>query len=644
MATGGTPQHTLKGTAFGTPLEATVQDASGNPVPGVTVTFNAGSASGASGTFANGTTTTTATTNAFGQATSSTFTSNTTAGGPYLVEASVSSGPLPAGFWLTNDPMVPIVIVATGGTPQSTRISSSFVTQLQATVKDNNGAGVPGITVTFNVPSGRASGSFAARVNSPSGANTAVTDANGVATSSYFTANKSVGTYKVTASIGGLATTADYFLTNTAGLPAVVMATGGTPQNTRVGTAFGTPLQATVLDAGGNPVANFSVIFAASTSGPSGTFANGLESMFATTNELGIATASVFTADTTVGGPYAVNASVGLGPTADFLLTNLNGLPATIAAMAGTPQTASVNTDFNTPLQVGVHDSNGTAVPGVTVTFRLPAGRANASFAGGAFTAVTDENGVATSAALTANSSVGSYVVTATVAGVPALARFTLTNTPGAPAAVMATEGTPQIALVGTALATLLQASVQDAGGNPVVGVPVTFQAPGAGASGTFANGTVAMTATTNALGIATASLFTANGTVGNYTVTASVNGVASTTAYILTSVAKALATITATGGTPQSTSVQTTFGSTLQATVKDGTGNPVPGVIVTFNLPTGRTSGSFASGVNSALTDANGIATSAVFTANANTGTYTVTATVQGVTTVASFTLTNTP
>ena len=105
-------------------------------------------------------------------------------------------------------------------------------------------------------------------------------------------------------------------------------------------------------------------------------------------------------------------------------------------------------------------------------------------------------------------------------------------------------------------------------------------------------------------------------------------------------------ATITATSGTPQSTMVNTAFGSLLKATVKDASSNPIEGATVTFTAPAqSGPSGTFAGGVNTATTDANGVAASAMFTANGHAGgPYSVTASVAGVTTPASFMLTNTP
>src|SRR5207249_11447 len=186
-------------------------------------------------------------------------------------------------------------------------------------------------------------------------------------------------------------------------------------------------------------------------------------------------------------------------------------------------------------------------------------------------------SGVATSAVFTANSVAGGpYTVSATVSGVASPANFSLTNLAGAAASVTATAGTPQSATVGAPYATQFQATVKDAGGNPVNGVTVTFTAPGSGASGAFAGGV--NTATTNASGIATAAVFTANTTAGAYNVTASVAGVSTPANFLLTNFAGTAASITATAGTPQSATVNTAFTAPLQATVKDSCNNPVSG------------------------------------------------------------------
>lgn len=88
---------------------------------------------------------------------------------------------------------------------------------------------------------------------------------------------------------------------------------------------------------------------------------------------------------------------------------------------------------------------------------------------------------------------------------------------------------------------------------------------------------------------------------------------------------------------------VATPFALPLPATVKDSGGNPVSVVLVTFKTPGSGTSGTFAGGVHTAKTNAQGVATAQTFTANGTVGSYTVTGTVSTLTTNPGFALTNT-
>src|SRR5262249_43943568 len=96
----------------------------------------------------------------------------------------------------------------------------------------------------------------------------------------------------------------------------------------------------------------------------------------------------------------------------------------------------------------------------------------------------------------TATDNVGTYSAENTVV---------VTVTPSSPAHIAATAGSGQSATVNTAFTNALQATVTDSFGNPVPGVPVTFAAPGSGASGTFPGGVRSVIVTTNASGLATA-------------------------------------------------------------------------------------------------------------------------------------------
>jgi hypothetical protein len=425
-----------------------------------------------------------------------------------------------------------------------------------------------------------------------------------------------------------------------AGPPATIAVTSGTTQSAAINTAFASPLQATVKDAQGDPTSGVTVTFSVPARGASATFAGGVNT--AVTNGVGLATSLPFTGNG-VAGSYTVTATAGAVGPANFSLMNTATVQATIAASGGTLQTAVINTAFALPLQATVNDASGNPVGGVTVTFTVPGSGASGTFAGGVNTAVTNSRGVATSLTFTANGAAGGpYIVTASVAGVATPTSFSLANTTTAPAMIAATGGTPQSAAINTVFALPLQATVKDAGGNPVAGVTVTFTViPGIRATGTFAGGLAMTTAVTNASGAATSAPFTASGITGSYTVTAKA-GALGTSNFNLTNTAGTAATLTATSGTPQSAVINTAFALLLQAMVKDAGGNPVSGVTVTFAVSGSGASGTFAGGVNTAVTDANGVATSTTFTANGTGGSYTVTA-MAGAAGPANFNLTNT-
>jgi len=326
--------------------------------------------------------------------------------------------------------------------------------------------------------------------------------------------------------------------------------------------------------------------------------------------------------------------------------TGVSSGASSVAATAGTPQNAKINAAFATTLQATVKDGSGAGVSGASVTFTAPASGASGTFSGGtaSATVTTDSNGIATAPTFAANSIVGSYVVNATVGGVGTPAAFSLTNTAGSAATIATSSGTPQSVPVNTAFATL-QAVVTDSGGNAVSGVTVTFTAPASGASGTFPGTLSTVAAVTSASGVASAPIFTANATLGSYTVNATVTGVASSAAFSLTNLASAPASITATSGTPQSVAINAVFAA-LKATVKDSGGNGVSGAIVVFTAPATGASGNFTGGTVSASvsTDATGVATAPTFTANSTAGSYTVNAKANGLATLAAFSLTNLP
>jgi hypothetical protein len=98
-------------------------------------------------------------------------------------------------------------------------------------------------------------------------------------------------------------------------------------------------------------------------------------------------------------------------------------------ASAGTPQSASINTQFITALRATVTES-GNAIAGDTVVFTAPATGASGTFANNTTTAtvVTNTSGQATAPAFTANGTGGTYNVAVSLGAAFTSLNFALTN------------------------------------------------------------------------------------------------------------------------------------------------------------------------------------------------------------------------
>lgn len=297
-------------------------------------------------------------------------------------------------------------IAATGGSGQNTVVGTEFGTQLSATVS-LNGSPVSGATVTFSAPASGASGTFLSGTNTA----TAITNASGTA-SAAFTANGTVGSYTVRATVSGVSMAANFSLTNSVGPTVAIVATGGSPQTAAINATFA-PLLATAVDSFQNPVSGVTVTFEAPASGASGTFTNGTNTTTATTNASGVASAT-FTANGTVGGPYTVNAAAaGVSTPASFSLTNraliltnysfyLSGLEVNAVVGEAEPYfyalAGSVTIDENGNVVAGEQDFNG------EFTSPQPSGDA---ITGGALTWVNMATGQATLTLRTSNTALG---------------------------------------------------------------------------------------------------------------------------------------------------------------------------------------------------------------------------------------------
>ncbi len=401
-----------------------------------------------------------------------------------------------------------------------------------------------------------------------------------------------------TASNGGTPTSQNFTLTVTsppaitsANKAAFVVGTGGTFTVTATGVPTPTLAETATLPSGVSFTPSTGVLSVSTTA------ANGVYNLtFTATNGVGTAASQNFTL--TVGTAPAItsanNAAFSAGTGGTFTVTATGSPTPTLAETATLPSAVTFNAT------TGVLTVATTAAGGVySLTF-------------------TASNGVGTVASQS----------------------FTLTVIAGT-ASVF--SGSPQTTMVTTAFGSALVAIVKDSNNNPLSGVTVTFTAPSSGPSGTFSGSLTTITGTTNASG-QVSEPFTANSVAGSYNVTAAVAGQVTPASFSLTNTPGAPASATVVSGSSQSGTVNSALASPLKVIVKDSSGNPIPGVNVTFVAPGSGPGGSFSNGFAgiSGVTDSSG-QLSESFTANTLAGTYTVEAFVNGVSTPASFSLTNT-
>jgi len=208
---------------------------------------------------------------------------------------------------------------------------------------------------------------------------------------------------------------------------------------------------------------------------------------------------------------------------------------------------------------------------------------------------------------------------------------------------------TPDPVPIGLAFDMPFTITITDDNGLGIAQIPVTFAAPGSGASGTFSNGQNTIVVNSNANGVASA-LLTANQTAGQFAVTGTLNvpfaGPTAVGNWTVTSTSDVPTSLTVVAGSPQSEPVNTQFPVAPQVIVKDAQGHGIPYVTVNFSAP-----GSGASVLlpaATAVTAAAGSGTTAgvatlagPIMANASAGSYSLTAALGSLNT--PFALTNT-
>ncbi|MED8105973.1 Ig-like domain-containing protein [Escherichia coli] len=455
---------------------------------------------------------------------------------------------------------VPDSIIA--GTPQNS--SGSVIT---ATVVDNNGFPVKGVTV-----------SFTSRTKSAEMTNggQAVTNEQGKATVTYTNTRSSRET-------GARPDTIEASLENgssTLSTSIQVDADASTAHLTSLYTLYDTQLAGddttlyiTVNDNYGNGVPLHQVTLSVSPSEGVTLSNNGIN----TTNHDGYLYASM---TATKAGVYQVTATLDNGDSMQHTVTYVpNVANAEITLAASKDPVIADNNDLTT-LTATVADTEGNAIANAEVTFTLPEDvRANFTLSDGG-KAITDTEGKAK--VTLKGTKAGAHTVTASMAGGKSgqlVVNFTA-DTLTAQVNLNVTEDNFIANNIGM---TKLQATVTDGNGNPLANEAVTFTLPAdVSASFTLGQGGSAITDINGKAEV------TLSGTKsGTYLVTVSVNSYGVSDTKPVTLIADA-GTAKLAGFTASSSSftASTTEGVTLTASVTDAYGNPLEGIKVNFRGP----------------------------------------------------------
>ena len=451
---------------------------------------------------------------------------------------------------------VPDLIIA--GTPQNS--SGSVIT---ATIVDNNGFPVKGVTV-----------SFTSRTKSAEMTNggQAVTNEQGKATVTYTNTRSSRET-------GARPDTIEASLENgssTLSTSIQVDVDASTAHLTSLYTLYdtqlagdGTTLYITVNDNYGNGVPLHQVTLSVSPSEGVTLSNNGIN----TTNHDGYLYASM---TATKAGVYQVTATLDNGDSMQQTVTYVpNVANAEITLAASKDPVIADNNDLTT-LTATVADTEGNAIANTEVTFTLPEDvRANFTLSDGG-KAVTDADGKAK--VTLKGTKAGAHTVTASMAGGKSeqLVVNFIVDTLTAQVNLNVTEDNFIANNVGM---TRLQATVTDGNGNPLANEAVTFTLPAdVSASFTLGQGGSAITDINGKAEV------TLSGTKsGTYPVTVSVNNYGVSDTKQVTLIADAGTAKLASLTSVYSFVVSTTEGATMTASVTDANGNPVEGIKVNF-------------------------------------------------------------
>ena len=461
-----------------------------------------------------------------------------------------------------------------------------------------DGSAASGKSVTFSITSGDGNASL--------GATSTTTGSNGRASTSVTLGDSASGSYTVTATVGSKSTSG----TATVNTPPPVLSL-----SVISGPGSGVPgdaLTFTVeVQEDGSAAPGKTVTFSIT----SGDGNASLGTTSTTTGSNGRASTSVTLGDS-ASGSYTITASSGSKSTSGTATVNTPPPPPPVLSISVISGPGSGDPGDSLTFTVEVQE-DGSAASGKTVTFSITSGDGNASL--GTTSTTTGSNGRASTSVTLGGSASGSYTITASV-GSKSTSGTATVNTPPPPsglAAIMFSTPWP----LDPGDSTTFSIGV-DEDGSDAPGKTVTF-------SVSPADGTVSLSATsatTDSKGQASTTLRTGSGSSGSYTVTASVGTLSVSSSVTVNTPPPPLAFWIISGDKQQGL-LGEALANPFVVEVRGQSGDPLPGVQVTFSVSSGG--GTLSATITT--TDNNGRVKSTL-TLGPNPGTNTVTVSVTGI------------
>ncbi len=455
----GDNQTGFTGEALANPFVVEVRDQYDAPMAGVTVTFVVSEGGGSLSTA-------TATTDANGQAENTLTLGSDPGTNSVVVSVEGISRTEVFSAEASLPPPVPTALSIVSGDNQEGVIGEVLTNSFVVEVRDQYGAPIAAVTVTFAVSEG--GGSLSSEM--------VMTDADGRAAST-LTLGSDAGTNTVEASVEGISRT-EVFSAEASlppPVPTALSIVSGDNQEGVIGEVLKNSFVVEVRDQYGAPIAEVTVTFAVSEGGGS------LSTATATTDANGRAESTLTLGSSS--GTNSVEVSVeGISRTEVFSAEA--SLPPPVATalsiVSGDNQNGLTGDTLANPFVVEVRDQYDDPMDGIAVTFAVTAGGGSLS----ATTAMTDANGRAEST-LTLGSEPGTNTVEVSVEGISGAEVFSAEASlpPPVATALSIVSGDNQEGVIREVLTDPFVIEVRDQYDNPMPGVTVTFAVSAGGGS-----------------------------------------------------------------------------------------------------------------------------------------------------------------